>query len=333
MNVERWVAKRRPVWQQLEDLLRQIESRGIRTLDRQQLQDLGRLYRSASADLSRARAMNLGTAILSYVNNLVVKAHNQVYQRRKNRFVDLLNFFYATFPELVRQNIIYIAASFLVFMGGVMTCYDYTRQDVNFAHMELVQGHPLVSDDMWDLIEKGKMWTDQLQDASPAFASAISTNNIRVCLLSFVLGITGGLGTLFVLFYNGMSIGTVFGICEHFGLRQNILLFVVGHGSLELPAIFISGGAGLLLGKGMLFPGDLPRADSIRLAARSAVGLFLGCIPILLIAGAVEGFISPRTDLDGRFKVIVGACLFIALLVYLFVPRAPLGSKKPVTHT
>jgi uncharacterized membrane protein SpoIIM required for sporulation len=172
------------------------------------------------------------------------------------------------------------------------------------------------------------MWTDRLQDASPAFASTISTNNIRVCLLSFVLGITGGLGTLFVLFYNGMNIGTVFGICEHFGLRQNILLFVVGHGSLELPAIFISGGGGLLLGKGMLFPGDHTRGDSIRTVARPAVGLFLGCIPILLVAGAVESFISPRTDLDGHFKIIVGSCLFLALLVYLFVPREPLSKRK-----
>src|SRR5579884_3034100 len=103
MNVERWVAKRRPVWQQLEDLLRRIDRSGLPSLDREQLQALGRLYRSISSDLSRARALNLGPDILSYLNNLAVKAHNQVYQSKKNRWLDFFNFFYATFPLLVRQ--------------------------------------------------------------------------------------------------------------------------------------------------------------------------------------------------------------------------------------
>jgi uncharacterized membrane protein SpoIIM required for sporulation len=327
MNVERWVAKRRLVWQQLEELLKQIDGRGISSLDRDQVKNLGRLYRAASADLSRARAMNLGSDILSYVNNLVVKAHNQIYQRPKNRLRDFINFFYATFPGLVRQNIIYIAVAFLVFLAGGVICYDYTCKDINFVHKEMVKGHPLVGDDMLELIENRQMWTDQLQHASPAFASIIATNNIKVCILSFVFGVTGGIGTLLILFTNGMSIGTICGAGQHFNLLQNIALFVVGHGALELPAIFISGGAGLLLGKGMLFPGEYKRVDSLRLAAKPAMGLFAGCVPILLLAGAVEAFVSPRTDLDGHFKVIVGVCLFFALLVYLFVPRQPLGAK------
>src|SRR6185437_10599730 len=136
MNVERWVAKRRPAWQQLESLVKRIDGSGITSLDREGLQSLGRLYRAASADLSRARALNLGSDILVYLNNLVVKAHNQVYQRRRNRVLDFFNFFYATFPALVRQNIIYIAVSFVVFLAGGLVCYDYTYKDVNFGHME-----------------------------------------------------------------------------------------------------------------------------------------------------------------------------------------------------
>lgn len=326
MNIERWVAKRRPVWQQLESLLNQIDSRGIATLDRTQLQSLGRLYRSTSADLSRARSLKLGTDIVASVNNLVVKAHNQVYQRKKNRLVDFLNFFYATFPSLVRQNFIYIAVSFFVLLAGGLITYDYTVRDVNFAHMELM-GNPMIGDEMWDLIEKKKMWTDQAQEASPVFASAIATNNIRVCLMSFVMGIVGGVLTLAILFLNGMSLGTVAGACQHYGMLSQLGLFVVGHGSLELPAIFISGGAGLMLGKAVLFPGEYSRGDAIRLAAKPAFGLFAGCIVLLLIAGSIEGFVSPRTDLSGQAKITVGACLFLALLVYLFVPRRPLGER------
>jgi uncharacterized membrane protein SpoIIM required for sporulation len=325
MNVELWVVKRRPIWQELEDLLKEIDKSGLASLDREQLQALGRLYRSASSDLSRARSLNLGSDILSYLNNLAVKGHNQVYQSKRNRWLDFFNFLYATFPQLVRQYMGYIAISFLLCVLPGLACYDFTHRDVNFAHMEIMKGQPLVSDQMWDMIEHHKMWTDQLQDASPAFSSMIAANNIRVCIMSFALGITAGFGTAAILFFNGMSVGTVFGVCQHYGLLNNILLFAVGHGSLELPAIFISGGAGLLLGKSILFPGQYRRADSLRLASRPAFGLFAGCIPLLLIAGGIEGFVSPQTELPGEIKIMVGAASFACLLIYLFVPRAPLG--------
>jgi uncharacterized membrane protein SpoIIM required for sporulation len=328
MNVERWVAKRRAVWDQLEDLLKTIERGGMRRLSREQLQSLGRLYRSVSADLSRARALNLGSDLLIYLNNLVVKGHNQVYQSKKNRWLDFFNFFYATFPRLVRENILYILTATLVCVLPALACFDFTNKDINFGHMEMTQGHPMVSDQMWDMIEHHQMWTDQVQDASPAFASLISTNNIRVCIMGFALGVTGGLGTLFVLFYNGMSIGTVCGVCNHYGMLPNVLLFMVGHGSLELPSIFISGGAGLLLGKSMLFPGQYKRGDSMRIYARPAFGLAMGCVPLLLIAGSIESFISPRTDLPGDFKVGVGVAAFFCLLIYLFMPRAPWTQKR-----
>lgn len=321
MNVERWVAKRRPVWEQLENLLKQVERGGLRTLDREKLLSLGRLYRSVSADLSRARALNLGADILIYLNNLVVKGHNQVYQSKKNRWRDFFNFFYSTFPQLVRDNISYILVATLLCVLPAFAAYDLVGKDINFGHLEVVSGHPMVSDQMWELIEHRQMWTDEVQHASPIFASLISTNNIRVCIISFALGITGALGTILILFYNGLSVGTICGVCNHYGMLPNILQFMVAHGSLELPAIFISGGAGLLLGRSMLFPGVLNRADSIKVSARPALGLFLGCIPLLLIAGSIESFISPRTDLTGDTKIVVGAAAFVVLLLYLFLPR------------
>lgn len=327
MNVERWVAKRRPVWEKLEDLLRQVERSGLRSLDREKLQSLGRLYRSVSADLSRARALNLSSDIIVYLNNLVVKGHNQVYQSKKNRWLDFFNFFYATFPRLVRENFAYVAVASLLCLLPAFAAFDFVKKDINFGHLEMAQGSPMISDTMWDMIEHHQMWTDELQDASPAFASAISTNNIRVAVMAFAFGVTAGLGTLFILFYNGLSVGTVCGVCEHYGMLPNILMFMVGHGSLEIPSIFISGGAGLLLGKSMLFPGKYSRADSIKLAGRPAVGMFLGCVPLLLIAGCIESFISPRTDLSGDAKFMVGGAAFFVLLLYLFLPRGPLGSR------
>lgn len=328
MNVERWVASRRPVWQKLEELLKRVDRCGLFRLDRDELQSLGRLYRSTSSDLSRARALNLSCEVVAYLNNLAVKAHNQVYQSKNNRWLDLFNFFYATFPSLVRRYMAYIAVSFLLCVAPALVCYDCAVHNKQFAHMEVLGGMPLVSDDMMDTIQQKKMWTDNLQDASPIFSSAIAANNIRVCICSFALGVTAGIGTVVLLIFNGMSVGTIFGVCREHGLFSNLLLFVVGHGSLELPSIFISGGAGLLLGRGILFPGRLTRIDSFKSAARSAIGLFAGVIPLLLVAGCIEAFVSPRTDLDGTAKVMVGVSAFVVLCIYLFVPRDPIASPQ-----
>jgi uncharacterized membrane protein SpoIIM required for sporulation len=149
----------------------------------------------------------------------------------------------------------------------------------------------------------------------------IATNNIRVAVLAFVLGFTFGLGTTFVLFNNGLMLGTVFGVCHNYGMADRLLTFIAPHGVLELTAIFISGGAGLLISRSLLFPGRYKRMDSLKLVSKEATGMFCGCIPLLLVAGMIEGFISPRTDLSVNIKVIVSAATAVCLLLYLFVPR------------
>lgn len=328
MNVERWARSRRPLWEQLEGLLQKIERSGLASLGREQLRDLGRLYRSASADLSRARALNIGGDTQIYLNNLVVKGHNQVYQRDRNRWSDLWNFFWVTFPSLVREKILYVMTAFLIFVIPMVGSFFLVLQDIDFAHLEVTKGSPLVPEQIWHVIEKHKIWTDSTQDYSPAASSEIASNNIRVAILSFAYGVTFGLGTVFVLFMNGMMIGTIFGVCQIYGLFYNLLSFVAPHGVLELTAIFISGGAGLVLGKAMLFPGQLKRSDALKLAARPALGLFGGCIPLLLIAGTIEGFLSPRTDVPPEEKFAISLATLICLLLYLFAPRRTRENKR-----
>ncbi len=297
-------------------------------LDRQQLHELGRLYRAASADLSRARASKMGGDISHYLNNLVVKAHNQVYQRSRNRWIDLWNFLWYKYPALVRENIIYIATAFLVFAVPAVLCYMFVLKDVNFAHLELTQGQPLVAEEMWNMIEHGQMWTDSAQWGSPIWSSAIAANNIHVALMAFALGMTFGLGTLWILWLNGMMLGTILGACAVYGLDYRLIAFVAPHGVLELSAIYICGGAGLILGKALLLPGQWRRVDALKIAAKPAMGLFAGCLPLLLIAGSIEGFISPRTDLPPEAKFTVSLATFVCLFLYLFVPRTqPMSSS------
>jgi uncharacterized membrane protein SpoIIM required for sporulation len=330
MNVERWVRSRTPYWDQLEELLKNIASRGIQSLNNDQLRDLGRLYRCASSDLSRARAMKIGGDIPIYLNNLVVKAHNQVYQRRINRWTDLRNYLWITFPTLVQNNVAYICLAFALVAIPFIACYCAVLHDINFAHLEVAKGKPLVSEELWHVVEQHKMWTDQAQDYSPTVSSQIATNNIRVAILAFALGITGGIGTSAVLLLNGISLGATFGVCRIYHLDDRLWAFCSAHGVIELMSIFISGAAGLIIGKALLFPGSYRRQDALRLASRSAFALFAGCIPLLLIAGTIEGFISPRTDLPAAAKFAVSLATFICLFLYLFLPRNVAASKATI---
>lgn len=321
MNVERWVASRQVYWQKLEELLKKVDKQGLSSLSREELQSIGRLYRSAASDLSRARVMGLGADISGYLNSLVVKGHNQVYQSPRNRWQDLWHFLWIRFPAIFRANIIYVLISFCLFMLPLLGTWAMILNDVNIAHMDLQPGHPVVPDEMWSFVEKKQMWTDEVAKQSPAASSFIATNNIKVSLIAYILGVTGGVGTLYILITNGILIGGVLAACQLHGMAHRLIAFVAPHGVFELSAIFISGGAGLMLAKGMLFPGRYGRATSMKLMAREGSILFLGCVPLLQIAGTIEGFISPRTDLLPEYKFAVSFATLMLLLLYLFIPR------------
>ena len=233
MNVERWVKTRTVFWQQLEALLLLIDRRGLPALNRQQLQELGRLYRSASADLSRARALKLGQDLQVYLNNLVVKAHNQVYQTSNDRWSGLVKFVWIDFPALVRKHILYVVASFTIFAVPTVISYCSTVNDVHFAQMEIMKGQPIVPEAIWSMIEQKQMWTDSVQNNSAPASGMIATNNIRVAIMAFAFGVTFGIGTAFCLFSNGISIGTIFGVCKLNGMSDRLLAFVAPHGVLE----------------------------------------------------------------------------------------------------
>jgi uncharacterized membrane protein SpoIIM required for sporulation len=217
--------------------------------------------------------------------------------------------------------------AFFLFAAPTWLSYTLVQKDRHFAQMEVFKGHPLVTEDLWNVIEKHQMWQDSAQHFSAVAASEIATNNIRVSILSFVLGISFGFGTVFVLVTNGLSIGTLLGLCKTYGLENRLWSFVAAHGVLELTAVFISGGAGLVLGKALLFPGRYRRVDALRLVATDAACLFAGCIPLLLLAGSIEGFVSPRTDLSPNIKYWISLATACFLVFYLLLPRKPSWSN------
>jgi uncharacterized membrane protein SpoIIM required for sporulation len=169
---------------------------------------------------------------------------------------------------------------------------------------------------MIDTIERGEMWTRSIVSVKPLASSAIMTNNISVSFAAFAGGILAGIGTVYMMLFNGVLIGVIAVACHRAGLSVDLWSFIAPHGALELPAIFIAGGAGLLMAKGLLAPGFLSRRDSLTEAAAVAVRLVLGVIPLLIVAGVIEGFISP-TDIPVRLKFALGVSMFVLLAAYV----------------
>lgn len=166
------------------------------------------------------------------------------------------------------------------------------------------------------------MWTKSVVTVAPMASSAIMTNNLTVSFVTFASGITFGLGTFFYLYVNGMMLGVIAAACHQYGMSIALWSFIAPHGSLELPAILIAGGAGFRLGYAMLFPGSLRWRDSVAQGGIEATRIVSGVIPMLIVAGTLEGFFSP-SHAPVALKFTVGGLLFVLLLSWLFRPVKP----------
>ena len=168
-------------------------------------------------------------------------------------------------------------------------------------------------------VEEGKVWFDSILAVRPLASSMIMTNNISVSFLAFAFGMTFGLGTLYLMVFNGLMLGALAGLCHTRNLDIAFWSFVLPHGVIELTAIFMAGGAGFLLATALLAPGDLPRKQALMARARQAGRLALGCVPLLVVAGFVEGFFSPAL-IPAGVKFTVAGILLALLLGYLLIP-------------
>jgi uncharacterized membrane protein SpoIIM required for sporulation len=321
MDLTRFVQERRGDWERLDRLTKDA-GRALARLGRVDLRELGALYRQASSDLARAQAARADPELVEYLNHLVVRAHGVIYRREQERLAALGRFFAREFPALVRQEWRPVLLAVVVSLIPALWCVLMAALDSTFIDAVAPPG-------MRERLDRGELWVYRINPIRPLASSAIMTNNIAVTFTLFALGITFGAGTLWGLAFNGLHFGSVAVIVSQSRMAREFWAFVVPHGALEIPAIYIGGGAGFVLGAALLFPGDLTRKDALVRRGRVAVKLVLGCVPILVVAGIIEAFFSPL--LPGRMppgtKFLVGAAVFALLLLYLLMagrtPRAP----------
>jgi uncharacterized membrane protein SpoIIM required for sporulation len=177
----------------------------------------------------------------------------------------------------------------------------------------------MLGPEMVATIERHEMWTHSVVSVAPMMSSWLMTHNLTVCFLAFASGIVFGLGTLYFMFINGLLLGVIGVACQQHGMAVDLWSFVAPHGALELPSIVLAGAAGFRLGQGVLFPGLYRRRDSVAMAGVEATKLVAGIIPLLAIAGTLEGFFSPSSA-PVWLKFSVGGTLFSLLLLWLFRP-------------
>jgi len=304
-----WLDQRRPYWTRLEGLLDQATRDGFAALSRAELQELGLLYRQIATDLSTVREDPGSVRYATYLNQLLARAHHTIYSTERPTATAALTFVRETFPRAFRENAAHCLVAVLLFAGSAAIGAGLTSQNPDFPVKVL-------GPEMVETIARREMWTHSIVAVKPLASSFIMTNNMSVAFMAFAAGISGGLGTIYLLVFNGLLLGVVGAACAGAGMSVPLWSFVAPHGVLELPAIFIAGGAGLRLGQSLLFPGMLPRRDSLARGAIAAVKLVIGCVPLLVVAGVVEAFVSP-TDLPVASKFGMAAALFALLAVYL----------------
>ena len=289
-----WVARRKPAWDQLSLILGRAEAGGVRKLSRDDLRALGPLYRRGAADLAYARLRTGDHNLVQYLNDLVTRAHGLLYAERGPGFARLWRFIAVGFPRLLRARRVYVLLAAAMFLlGGLLSA------GITLVNPEAIR---IFLPDRADNPDFYKNLPEEIKDEDrPLFSAMLMANNIGVAIRAFAFGILGGFPTLLLLFYNGLPIGSL-AVQQH-NAGYNVILwsFLLPHGVPELTAIFIAGGAGMLLGHALIAPGELSRKDALIVAGRDAVRLLLGTVLLFILAGFIESFISP-TDLPPAVK-------------------------------
>lgn len=323
-SIRKFIESRRPRWEKLEITIQSLE-RG--RLSASELIGLTRLYREATADLARLQTFQhqegLEDEFKTYLNHLVARAYSQIYRSSPPRMASLWRFLRSGFPATFCETLPWTMLALSVFLLGLIYGFITAISDSSFVAL-------IVPPQLIQKVEEGTVWFDSILAVKPLASSIIMTNNISVSFLAFAMGMTFGLGTLYLMVFNGLMVGSLAGLCYTHGLGVPFWSFVLPHGVIELTAIFTAGGAGFLLGGALLFPGDLPRTEALRNRARQAGRLILGCVPLLVIAGLVEAFFSP-IHVHAGLKFGMAGVLLALLLCYLLLPRptGALFSSRP----
>jgi len=309
---ERFVAQKRAAWERFREAAVRAEQGGLARLGGDAVVAFAADYREVAADLARARTYRVDPRVEEYLVRIVSAGHNALYGMRGVRAHPLRRLLLRELPAAVVGARAYVLAAAAMFALPGAAGYLLVRERPAVAAqvlpaVVLERAEQGVADRA-----SGEGYAQMPSLFLPLAASGIVANNVQVAFGAFAFGITAGVGTVLVLLFNGLSFGAVVGLFANYGLAGWLLTFVAGHGELELTAIFLAGGAGLLVARALIAPGDLTRRDALVVRGRTAIRLVAAAIGLLLLAGTIEGFLS-ASDAPPPLKLAVGAASVLLL--------------------
>ena len=312
----------------MEDLLAMLPDTSPSRTVACEVREFGELYRRAAADLAIARAETRDPKLINYLNSLVIRAHGKIY-RAESQGVGLVGGF---LQRIFRRRFVktwrYMLIAFGVFAGFAVFGFIATWANTDFTHFVMLSG-------ITEQIKSNNQWWLSLNDANQiGSASFILSNNILVTFRVFAMGALLGIGAFYDLAFEGARLGSVFAACYKLNppFGDALASFVVGHGVIELSMIFFCGGAGMMIGYAIINPGDMTRGQALKQKGLEAVKIVVGCACFLVVAGIIEGFLSPSglpaCDQD-RNRMSTG----LAMYSYLFLAGKDDNSRtEPINN-
>jgi uncharacterized membrane protein SpoIIM required for sporulation len=329
VNRERFIRQRRSDWQQFEILTARLKERRASRWLSQDVSELSRLYRSICYDLSLVQSREWGARLEQYLNDLVAQGHNCLYRSPPRSVTAMWEFIIAGFPQLLRKRSgsLFIALGLFAIPFIVSAIVAALRPDL----AELVAGRESL--DMARQTFGAEMYSDVDSDFAgqrSMMAGFYVRNNIGIAFRAFAFGAFCGIGTATELLSNGIQLGMVFGYMVFVGgvAADNFFSFVITHGAFELTALVVAGAAGLVLGQGVMFPGERTRMASLRHHGTESLLIALGAGGMLFVAALIEAYFSPL-PIDSIYKYLVGTLLWFVVGLYLTLAGRHSSERMP----
>ncbi len=321
MNLTTFIEQRRPDWKALETLLEQVEGSGLATLADRQAIEFARLYRRTASDLNQAQTFVSGDATVSYLNDLVARCYLVIHAKNKVDARAVLRAVFRHYPIVFRRYLghFLLAAAVLGFgaaFGFLAAYFDPVA----------ARGYLLPTD--MPMIEPGKQGELADTGSLAGFSGFLFRHNVSVTLVVFALGLTFGLGTLWLTFENGVLLGALAAVFVEAGELRSFCTGVLPHGVLEIPAMLIGSAGGLLVAQALIRARTWPRLEELARTGKEALWLVSGCVPLLAVAAVLEAGVARAPDwfLDSGFKLAVAALFGLCFVAYLFL----IGWRRPL---
>ncbi len=316
MDLSTFLNQRRPDWRRLEEILARVEGSGLAVLDDEQAAEFGRLYRRAASDLNQAQTFVSGEATTQYLNDLVARCYLVIYARTKVDLRAVARHLVFGFPATFRRHLGYfLLAAALFALGtafGLLASYfdgDVARAFLLPQEFPTIQPQEEGAEDQTPLIDTGHL---------SEFSTMLFTHNVSVTLVAYALGITLGLGSAWLMFYNGVTTGALMAVFWEAGQLRAFATGILPHGVLEIPAALLGGAAGFVLAAGIIRARPWPRLEELARAGKESLRLVSGCFPLLACAALLEAGVARAPDwfLSSGVKLTVAGVFAVLFAAY-----------------